>query len=152
MFDEGIRARLLEGDLTIDKSPSTRFVMVWESDTTDVNLHVVDGNGNEQGYGVPGTITNAKLGSNITDGFGPEQLVITGEEDELVYPLQLKARFSSRGQGGNFAMGKVEVVRHDGAGKLRFEQRPFVLMEQGATLSLGAVEKPAEKLAAVAAK
>ena len=149
---EGIRARLLERDLTIDKSPSTRFVMVWESDTTDVNLHVVDGNGNEQGYGVPGTITNAKLGSNITDGFGPEQLVITGEEDELVYPLQLKARFSSRGQGGNFAMGKVEVVRHDGAGKLRFEQRPFVLMEQGATLSLGAVEKPAEKLAAVAAK
>jgi hypothetical protein len=147
---EGIRVRLLEHDLAIEKTPSTRFVMVWETDTSDVDLRVIDATGKEQLHGR--TIKNGRLGSNITDGYGPEQFMVTGAEDELPFPFEIKARYTSRGQAGRFAMGKVEVLRHDGDGKLEFEQRPFVLMENGATLSLGRVEKRGGEPQALATK
>ncbi|MBL8742357.1 MAG: AgmX/PglI C-terminal domain-containing protein [Myxococcales bacterium] len=149
---EGIRARLVERDVAIDKSPSTRFVLVWESDTSDVDLELVDSAGNTQRHGVPTRIKNSKLGSNITDGYGPEQLALSGKDDDLAFPFEVKAKFTRRGQAGGFAMGKVDVVRHDGAGNVELEALPFVVMEPGATLSLGHVEPRAESPEPLAAK
>jgi hypothetical protein len=41
-----------------------------------------------------------------------------------------------------YGMGKLEVVEHDGRGGLRFEQRPFVVMNDGAFVDLGEVTGP----------
>jgi hypothetical protein len=35
--------------------------------------------------------------------------------------------------------GQVQVVRHDGAGSVRVETRPFVAMNEGARVDLGDV-------------
>jgi hypothetical protein len=38
-----------------------------------------------------------------------------------------------------YGLGLVQVVDHDGAGGLRIDPRPFVVMADGATVDLGAV-------------
>jgi hypothetical protein len=38
-----------------------------------------------------------------------------------------------------YGMGKLEVIGHDGGGGLTFEQRPFVVMVDGAFVDLGTV-------------
>jgi hypothetical protein len=39
-------------------------------------------------------------------------------------------------------MGKLEVVQHDGKGELKFDERPFVIMQDGAFVQLGTVTGP----------
>jgi hypothetical protein len=36
-----------------------------------------------------------------------------------------------------YGMGKLQVIEHDGRGGLRFEERPFIVMSDGAFLELG---------------
>ena len=38
-----------------------------------------------------------------------------------------------------YGMGKLQVIDHDGQGGLRFEERPFVVMVDGAYVDLGTV-------------
>jgi hypothetical protein len=38
-----------------------------------------------------------------------------------------------------YGMGTLQVIAHDGAGSLRIEPRPFVVMTDGATVDLGSV-------------
>jgi hypothetical protein len=39
-----------------------------------------------------------------------------------------------------YGMGKLEVIEHDGNGKLSFEERPFVVMIDHAYVDMGKVE------------
>ena len=39
-----------------------------------------------------------------------------------------------------YGMGMLEVVRHDGKGNLTFEERPFIVMIDGAFVDLGRVD------------
>ena len=39
-------------------------------------------------------------------------------------------------------MGKLQIVQHDGEGGLTFDERPFVVMNDGAYIDLGVVAKP----------
>ena len=36
-----------------------------------------------------------------------------------------------------YGMGKLQIIEHDGQGGLRFEERPFVVMDDGAYVDLG---------------
>jgi len=36
--------------------------------------------------------------------------------------------------------GKLQIIDHDGHGNLRFDERPFVIMQDGAFVDLGRVE------------
>jgi len=38
-----------------------------------------------------------------------------------------------------YGMGKLQVIEHDGRGGLRFDERPFVIMQDGAFVDLGTV-------------
>ena len=42
-----------------------------------------------------------------------------------------------------YGMGKLEIVTHDGHGKLSFEERPFIVMVDHAFVDLGTVAGPA---------
>jgi hypothetical protein len=46
-----------------------------------------------------------------------------------------------------YGMGKLEIIEHDGAGGLLFEQRPYVVMNDGAYVDLGKVERRAAQIA-----
>ena len=38
-----------------------------------------------------------------------------------------------------YGMGKLQIIDHDGHGSLRFDERPFVIMQDGAFVDLGQV-------------
>ena len=75
---------------------------------------------------------------DVTNGFGPELFTITRPQ---AYPYRLVVHYYRRGPMG-YGMGRVEVIHHDGEGRLTFEQRPFVVMKDEAFVDLGAVERP----------
>jgi hypothetical protein len=60
------------------------------------------------------------------------------DEDERS-ALRQKMQSYRRGPTGH-GVGAVEIVRHDGRGGLTFDTRPFVIMTEGTSLDLGAIE------------
>ena len=54
-------------------------------------------------------------------------------------PYKLQAHYYSIGPMGA-GMGKLEIIEHDGAGGLTFEQRPYVVMVNSAFVDLGVVK------------
>ena len=41
-----------------------------------------------------------------------------------------------------YGMGKLQIIEHDGHGTLHFEDRPFVVMSDGAFVDMGTVTGP----------
>lgn len=136
-----IERRLAERGAKLASAPSLRFVLVWETDANDVDLHVVDGRGNHAFYSSPELPTGGRLVADVTSGYGPEGFVLEGARASRAYPYKLRANYYARGPMG-FGMGKVELVEHDGKGGLSFEDRPFVLMKERSMVDLGVVEAP----------
>ncbi|WP_248361331.1 VIT domain-containing protein [Anaeromyxobacter oryzae] len=134
----GIAARLAAAGGTREDGPSLRFVLTWETDANDVDFHVVDGAGARAFYGNPELASGGRLYADVTTGYGPECFTIRGTP--AGFPYQLGAHYYARGPMG-YGMGKLEIVRHDGRGNLRFEERPFVVMQDRAFVDLGVLER-----------
>jgi len=132
-----IEARLAELGLSIASEPSLRFVLTWETDVNDVDLHVEDGQGNRAWYSQPQLESGGTLLADVTTGFGPETFVIDGEP--TAYPYHLAVDYFSRGPMG-YGMGHVQVIHHDGKGNLELETFPFVTMTEKTKLRVGVVQ------------
>ena len=57
------------------------------------------------------------------------------------YPYRIEAQLEANGAAGH-AMGKVEIVEHDGTGRVAFDERPFLIMSLGGVADLGTVGAP----------
>ncbi|MCX4247622.1 TonB family protein [Paraliomyxa miuraensis] len=126
------RRRLTEHHIDPATSASTRFVVTWETDTTDVDLALR----------APGsTRRHGRRIADVTTGYGPEVRVLTGSQ----IPSRLRAtvQYYDRKAMGH-AMGTLQIVAHDGNGGLRVQAQPFVLMEQGGSLVLGVFDTGVE--------
>ncbi len=134
--------RLAAMGTQLDDEPSTRFVLSWETDANDVDLHVTDAFGEHASYRHMTLDSGGKLLADVTTGYGPEAFVIPGKAK--AFPYRLSADYYSRGVMG-FGMGKIQVVRHDGHGKIEIEERPFVIQTQKGSVDLGAVDEIASK-------
>ncbi|MCB9572469.1 MAG: hypothetical protein H6709_10315 [Kofleriaceae bacterium] len=132
-----IARRLKAAHATLDRAPSLRFVLTWETDANDVDFHIRDRQHGHAYYEHPELASGGALYADITDGYGPECFTIPGPPKAAPYHLSI--HYYSRGPMG-YGMGKLEVVRHDGKGGLTFEERPFVVMVDQAFVDLGAVE------------
>jgi tetratricopeptide (TPR) repeat protein len=119
--------------------PSLRFVLYWETDANDVDFHIHDARGGHAFYQSRQLPSGGSLYEDVTTGYGPECFTIVGAPQ--AYPYRLQIHYYSRGPMG-YGMGKLEVVEHDGRGGLKFEQRPFVVMNDGAFVDLGEVKGP----------
>jgi len=117
-----LEAKLGKVNAKIATAPATQVVLTWETDESDLDL-----------------LTDSdKLVTHAPQlGFGPESFLL---ENAARVPLELKVRQVRRGPQG-FAMGKVAILRHDGSGKLVFDDRPFLIMNENATLPLGTIER-----------
>ncbi len=133
-----ILKRLESAGGTVENAPSLRFVLNWETDANDVDFHIYDGRGNHAFYSAPRLRTGGHLYADVTTGYGPECFTIRGKAK--AYPYTLQAHYYSRGPMG-YGMGKLEVIQHDGKGGLTFDQRPFVIMKDGAFIDMGRVTK-----------
>ena len=115
--------------------PSVRFILTWETDANDVDLHVRDRDSNEASYRQPALVSGGKLTADLTDGDGPEQFTIV---DPRAFPYQLSVHYYNKGPMG-VGLGTVQVIRHDGQGGITVEDRPFVIQNDHAMIELGAV-------------
>lgn len=121
-----------------EDGPSLRFILNWETDANDVDFHIRDARGGHAFYSAPKLESGGELYADVTTGYGPECFTIRGPKGKRAGPYTLEAHYYSRGPMG-YGMGKLEVVEHDGNGGLRFEERPFVVMVDGAFVKLGTV-------------
>ena len=133
-----IRSKLRAAGGTVENGASLRFVLVWETDANDVDFHIHDANGDHAYYQRPELSSGGRLYADVTTGYGPECFTIRGPRARRVHPYTLQAHYYSRGPMG-YGMGKLEIIEHDGKGGLKFEQRPFVVMQDGAFVELGKV-------------
>jgi Flp pilus assembly protein TadD len=106
---------------------SLRLVLTWESDASNLSLLVRDRYSEE---------LEPRRWNDVTTGYGPERLRLGGKTN----PLSLKVFAYDLGSTGH-GMGKVQIVRHDGRGGLRLEDRAFVVMRNGVEADLGLVRR-----------
>ena len=132
-----IYEHLKKYDAKMAKEPSLRFILTWETDANDVDFHIRDSQGGHAYYSEPKLASGGELYGDVTTGYGPECFAIEGEK--RAYPYDLQIHYYSRGPMG-YGMGQLEVLQHDGHGKLTFEERPYVVMVDGAYVDLGKVE------------
>jgi hypothetical protein len=133
-----IRKRLSDAGGTAESAPSIRFVLNWETDANDVDFHIYDGAGGHAYYSAPQLPSGGNLYADVTTGYGPECFTIRKAKSARAFPYKLQAHYYSRGPMG-YGMGKLQVIDHDGKGGLRFEEHPFVVMQDGAYVELGTV-------------
>lgn len=131
-----IEDRARDNGVTIPSESSLHFVLSWETDTNDVDLHVFDAEGGHAFYSAPDLASGGSLTRDVTTGYGPESFRVQGDERSSSYRLQ--AHYYSRGPMG-YGMGKVQVIEHDGHGGLHFDERPFVVMVDRGFVDLGVV-------------
>ncbi|MBL4636980.1 MAG: hypothetical protein JKY56_24215 [Kofleriaceae bacterium] len=134
-----ILARLKKAGASLATKPSTRFVLNWETDANDVDFHIFDGKGGHSFFSTPTLQSGGRLFADVTTGYGPECFAIDG--DASAYPYRLQIHYYSRGPMG-YGMGQVEILQHDGKGGLKFDDRSFVVMNDGAYVDLGKVLSP----------
>jgi tetratricopeptide (TPR) repeat protein len=132
-----IRARAAALGASLDEAPSMRIVLTWETDASDVDLHIFDGDGNEASAQSP-TLPDygGTLVADVASGYGPEEFVIDSPDN---FPYKLRVNIQDRGATG-LVLGRVQILRHDGQGRLRFEDRPFAAAATQSVLDLGRLE------------
>ncbi|HVV87834.1 MAG TPA: VIT domain-containing protein [Kofleriaceae bacterium] len=128
-----IAAELERRHLALATTPSTRFVLTWETDANDVDLHVWDHRGGHAFYSAKELPSGGALYADITTGYGPECFTIPGTP--AAGPYRLAADYYARGPMG-YGMGLLQLERFDGHA-LTFEDRPFVIMNDHAMVDLG---------------
>ncbi len=142
-----VHARLQARGGRLEAEPSLRFVLSWETDANDVDLHVYDRRGGHAYYEQPRLASGGELYADVTTGYGPECFTVRAPERRLAAPYRLAVHYYRRGPMG-YGMGTVQIVEHDGRGGLAVESRPFVAMADGAMVELGAVPEASFRRAA----
>ncbi|WP_437586046.1 AgmX/PglI C-terminal domain-containing protein [Sorangium sp. So ce1000] len=135
-----ILARLASAGAALEAAPSLRFVLNWETDANDVDFHIRDDRGGHAYYGSPTLPGGGRLYADVTTGYGPECFTIRAPREQRASRYTLQAHYYARGPMG-YGMGKLQIVDHDGKGGLTFDERPFVVMTDGAFVDLGAVTR-----------
>jgi tetratricopeptide (TPR) repeat protein len=134
-----VASRIEKLGARIADKPSLRFVLNWETDANDVDFHIRDNQDGHAYYSSRQLPSGGVLYDDVTNGYGPECFTINGEP--TAFPYRLQIHYYSRGPMG-YGMGKLQIVQHDGKGGLRFEDRPFVVMNDRAFVDLGQVKGP----------
>jgi hypothetical protein len=128
-----IMTALTKRELVLVTELSTRFILYWETDANDVDLHVRDRFGNHAYFAHKELESGGALYADITTGYGPECFEIRGAP--TAGPYDLGVHYYNQGPMG-YGMGLMEIVRFDGRG-FSFDDRPFVIMKNQAFVSLG---------------
>jgi hypothetical protein len=118
-------------------TPSIRFILSWETDGNDVDLHTRDRLGNHAWYGNLGMRSGGMLLEDVTDGYGPEMFTVNQPE---AFPYKIGVHYYARGPEG-VGLGSVQIIRNDGRGNVTVEDRPFMIQNDHAYVDLGTVEK-----------
>ena len=126
-----IEQRAREHQVDLGRNDALRITLVWETDANDVDLHVVDPDGEEVYYSHKNSRSGLELYEDITQGLGPE-VIRTRSVDRGTYHIGV--RYFAAGPMG-ISRGLVGVMRND-----EVEILPFRLVQGGEAIRyVGAV-------------
>ena len=118
------------------------ITMAWNTDNTDVDLHVLEPTGEECYYSHPNTEIGGHITRDVTGGFGPEMYTLQAPESGT---YEIKARFYSSDSSRLSARTKVYVtIYQDWGTEDEVISRHVVALETGgdiqpiATIDIGA--------------
>jgi len=114
----------------VESEPSLRVVVVWETESTKVSLRVRDATAR------PDLDQMKSSHTTLKGEYGPDELAVHGARH---YPYSLSVDFAKASGPMGFAMGKLEILDHDGRGGLTFEERPFVVTNGVGKVDLGTI-------------
>lgn len=144
-----VQATLDAHDVVVATSPSTRFVVNWETDTNDVDLHVRDRNGAHAFFGAPELASGGKLYSDIVHGYGPECFAIQGPA--TAYPYDFEVHYYARGPMGYGRTNPSAVTQQDrDRWRLRAVARRDVIARDRDAVAVDIVERQRDGLAEAA--
>ena len=130
---DGVGAILRRNGVRPDGRAGTRLLLTWENDANDVDLHVFDSRDSHAFYRRKHA-ASGEIFADVTTGWGPECYATRSAHARLhVYVHSYR-----QGPMG-FGMGRVVVLQSDGKGALRFDDKPFVVMDDRAYVDLGVV-------------
>lgn len=130
-----VREALRVHEAELATRPSLRFVLSWDSELADLDLHVRDGLGWHAFYRHKTLDSGGRLSDDMDAGYGIEAFTIDGAA--AAFPYRVEVGYYAR--GATHGAGKLEIVEHDGNGQLFFDERPFVVLKQRAYVDLGPV-------------
>ena len=84
--------------------PSLRFVLTWETDANDVDLHVYDHQGGHAYFRDRELPSGGELFADVTTGYGPECFAVSRPAGRGAAPYRLAVHYFSRGPMG-YGMG-----------------------------------------------
>ena len=115
--------RARQFDVDLNRHDALRVTLAWETDANDVDLHVVDPDGEECFYQHRSTRSGLELYEDITQGLGPE-VVRTREAERGTYHVGV--RYFAAGPMG-ISRGVVVVLTGDD----QIAIHPFRLTTEG---------------------
>jgi uncharacterized protein YfaP (DUF2135 family) len=130
----------LETNLPIDGFDMIA-IMHWNTDRTDVDLHVTEPNGETCYYRNPSTKSGGRITPDVTQGLGPEMYAI-GETEKGIYRIKANYFQTDRNRTSTPTEVCVKVIRDLGA-KHAVSESEYVRLEaaQHAKLILEVTEK-----------
>ena len=131
------KAEIIRRAKSAPTEPSIRFVLSWDTDGNDVDLHTRDRFGNHSWYASLPMSSGGTLLEDIRDGYGPEIFSVRKPD---AFPYKIGVHYYARGPEG-VGLGTVQIVRDDGRGNVTVEDRPFVIQNDQAYVDLGTVAK-----------
>ena len=132
-----VEDRARDHGVDLQRRDALRITLAWETDANDVDLHVVDPDGEECFYGHSRNRGGLELYQDITQGFGPE-VIRTSETDRGIYHVGV--RYFAAGPMG-ISRGLVVVMRSRDGREPAVEIIPFRLTEGGGDIRyVGRVE------------
>ena len=117
------------------KNSELRILLFWETDTNDVDFHIFDKWNNHSDYQNKIMKSGGELYADITSGYGPEFFRVIEPKD---FPYSMEANYYSKGTMG-FGMGAIQIIKFSKEGTPKIETRNFLVMEEGAFISLGKI-------------
>ena len=133
-----VREALRVHEAELATRPSLRFVLSWDTELADLDLHVRDGLGWHAFYRHKALDSGGRLSDDMDAGYGLEAFTIEGPAS--AFPYRIEVGYYAR--GATQGAGKLEIVEHDGQGQLFFDERPFVVLKQRAYVDLGTLSAP----------
>lgn len=139
---EHARTRLGEvAEATAPRVADLVVVIAWNTDGTDVDLHVTDPRGEECFYSHPETAIGGRLTADVTQGYGPEMFVL---ERAVKGAYAVRAKYFSSDRSRASARTKVYATVYEDWGRPseRMTRKVVTLAEGKEMHDLARVVKP----------
>lgn len=121
----------------VSKAPPKplKIILMWDTDGTDIDLHVIEPTGEECYYGHRNTSTGGSLDVDIVDGYGPE---IYTRSAPLKGNYTIKVKYYSD-NGYPQTMLTVYLVVDEGTEKERIIKRETMLTKTGTVVEVDTI-------------